>query len=164
MVLSIDAPSKLTGTGEVLVADGEDVAMIRATLVDANGLMVPSANNNMTFSVVSGPGKVWTTHNGDPGNLSPNNASWNPAYHGLARAFIRSTSDHASTSQHRRRMRQIDLEPTVYIAGDDKYEDPDPIVVEVVVDGFPSARLEIPVTADPSQLPLAVAARSMRRV
>jgi hypothetical protein len=41
VVLSLDAPSKLTGTGEALVADGEDVAMVRATLVDSNGLMVP---------------------------------------------------------------------------------------------------------------------------
>jgi hypothetical protein len=62
IVLTIDMPSVATGTGSMVVADGEDAAMIRATLVDDNGLMVPLADNNITFSVVSGPGSVWTTH------------------------------------------------------------------------------------------------------
>jgi beta-galactosidase len=46
----------------MVVADGEDVAMIRATLVDAKGNMVPGADNNISFTVESGPGAVWTTH------------------------------------------------------------------------------------------------------
>jgi hypothetical protein len=127
----------------------------------------------MTFVVVSGAGKVWATHNGDPANLSPYNASWNQAYYGLARAFIRSSADHASAPHHRQRMREIDLESTVYIAGPDDNgggggggsgQAPSlyPIVVEVHVDGLPSARLEIPVTADRAQLPLAVADRAAR--
>jgi hypothetical protein len=35
--LSLDAPSASTGTGTHLVADGEDVAMVRATLFDSAG-------------------------------------------------------------------------------------------------------------------------------
>ena len=100
---TIDAPAAATGTGDAVVADGEDVAMLRVTLVDANGLMVPTANNNVSFTVLSGPGKVWTTHNGDPANVKSNDAPWNLAYHGLARVYIRTTADHATPPQHRRR-------------------------------------------------------------
>jgi hypothetical protein len=35
--LSLDAPSARTGTGTHVVADGEDVAMVRAEVLDANG-------------------------------------------------------------------------------------------------------------------------------
>ena len=35
--LSLDAPSPLTGTGSALVADGEDTAMVRASLLDKGG-------------------------------------------------------------------------------------------------------------------------------
>ena len=98
-------------TGSALVADGEDTAMLRATLVDATGALVPGAMNNISFTVVSGPGKVWSTHNGDPANVKSNDEPWNLAYHGLARVYIRTTADHATAAAHRRRLRQIDLEP-----------------------------------------------------
>lgn len=71
VIVAVDAPSKITGTGSYVVADGEDVAMIRASLVDVNGLLVPTASNNVTFTVKSGPGRVWATHSGSPANLSP---------------------------------------------------------------------------------------------
>ena len=35
--LSVDAPSVSTGTGEAVVMDGHDVALIRAEVVDRNG-------------------------------------------------------------------------------------------------------------------------------
>eukprot|EP01052_Picozoa_sp_SAG31_P041859 SAG31_NODE_6466_length_2006_cov_2.304143_2_plen_80_part_00 len=41
--LSLDAPSKLTGTGSAVVADGEDTAMIRASLLDEAGEVVAEA-------------------------------------------------------------------------------------------------------------------------
>mmetsp|Transcript_21954 Transcript_21954/g.65715 ORF Transcript_21954/g.65715 Transcript_21954/m.65715 type:complete len:298 (+) Transcript_21954:1830-2723(+) len=77
--LTIDAPSATTGTGAAVVADGEDTAMLRATIVDAKGKTVPGASQNVTFKVVSGPGTVWATHNGDPANDSPSSAPWTPA-------------------------------------------------------------------------------------
>ena len=83
--LSLDAPSRLTGTGSKLVADGEDTAMVRAELVDANGHLADQASNAVTFAVKSGEGRLWATHNGDPSNLEPNNGPTRKAYHGLAR-------------------------------------------------------------------------------
>eukprot|EP00463_Aulacantha_scolymantha_P000392 TRINITY_DN1231_c0_g1_i1.p1 TRINITY_DN1231_c0_g1~~TRINITY_DN1231_c0_g1_i1.p1 ORF type:complete len:334 (+),score=71.53 TRINITY_DN1231_c0_g1_i1:722-1723(+) len=164
VVLSIDAPSTKTGTGEAVVVDGEDVAMLRATLVDAHGVMVPGADNNVTFTVISGPGLVWATHNGNPGNLSPNHVAWNLAYHGLVRAIIRTTADYATPPIHRRRMREIDVDSDYNI----KIIDPDnnsigpaSIVVEATVKGLPPSRITIPVTVDLHQLPLAVASRSV---
>ena len=59
MQLSLDAPSASTGTGTHLVADGEDVAMVRATLYDAAGNFAYNSTDNVTFTVVSGPGKIW---------------------------------------------------------------------------------------------------------
>ena len=59
MKLSLDAPSASTGTGTHLVADGEDVAMVRAALYDSAGNFAYNATDNVTFSVVSGPGKIW---------------------------------------------------------------------------------------------------------
>ena len=60
IVLSIDAPSPTTGTGQRILLDGHDVALIRATIVDASGQPVGNASDNITFSVVSGPGRVPT--------------------------------------------------------------------------------------------------------
>ena len=64
MELSLDAPSVSTGTGSHLVADGEDVAMVRATLFDSAGNFAYNSTGNVTFTVVSGPGKIWVSSMG----------------------------------------------------------------------------------------------------
>merc|ERR1719498_1740773 len=89
--LSLDAPSKLTGTGEALLADGQDAAMLRASVLDENGEVMHLASNNITFKVISGPGRVQGTHNGDPHLHASNVSPSSPAYHGLVRAIIRVT-------------------------------------------------------------------------
>lgn len=166
MTFSVDAPSAATGTGDALVADGEDVAMLKVVLVDSNGLMVPGASNNISFSVVSGPGQVYTTHNGDPANVKSNDAPWNLAYHGLARVYIRSTADQATSAAHRRRLLQIDQDSNVYVQDPDADADSDgpaDIVVAASSPGLPTVHVTIPVTNDISQLPVAVAARAARQ-
>ena len=42
--LLLDAPSPYSGTGEALVADGEDTAMVRAEVIDADGNLVSSSS------------------------------------------------------------------------------------------------------------------------
>eukprot|EP00040_Diaphanoeca_grandis_P011360 m.58192 g.58192 ORF g.58192 m.58192 type:complete len:953 (+) comp22513_c0_seq2:99-2957(+) len=157
--ISIDAPSVSTGTGSAVVADGEDIAMIRTTIVDEHGLTVPRSNNNITFSIISGAGSIWSTHNGDPANDSPSHAPWTPSYHGLARAIIRSTADQSTPAWHRRRLLQIDVEgsKTMTVMSPDDNTDPEPIIIEAVAAGLPPVRISIPVTNDLSQLPMAVA-------
>ena len=48
--LSLDAPSPHTGTGSAMVADGQDVALVRAELLDVNGTG-PPLDINHTFYV-----------------------------------------------------------------------------------------------------------------
>ena len=86
LVLTVDAPSLATGTGGAVYLDGADVALVRATIVDAEGNVCADATHNVTFSVASGPGLVWGVGNGDPANQQPSHAPWRSAYHGLARA------------------------------------------------------------------------------
>ena len=174
--LSIDAPSPLTGTGTALVADGEDTAMIRATLLDKSGELAVEAMDEVVFAVKSGEGRLWATHSGNPAaNMTQNPAhgGTRAAYHGLVRAYIRSSSDHATAPAHRRRLRQIDVDggirttiadPAVVAAASE--QELEGIVVTVTLKacegkpGCPMDSLTIPLTTDLAQLPLAVAARA----
>ena len=58
VALSLDCPTELSGTGSRVLLDGQDVALVRAAFVDAAGLVDNDANNSVTFSVVSGPGRI----------------------------------------------------------------------------------------------------------
>ncbi len=40
-------------------SSSQDTALLRAAIVDSNGQLVPTATNNVTFTVISGPGRVW---------------------------------------------------------------------------------------------------------
>lgn len=51
--------------------DGMDVALLRATIVDADGNPVLDATDNVTFTVQSGPGFVAGVGNGDPSCQEP---------------------------------------------------------------------------------------------
>ena len=55
-------PVLLTGAiypCSALVADGEDTAMVRASLLDSKGELAVEANDEIVFSVKSGDGKLW---------------------------------------------------------------------------------------------------------
>ena len=180
--LSIDAPSPLTGTGSALVADGEDTAMVRATLLDANGGLAVEAMDEVVFRVAAGDGRLWATHSGNPApdmNKNPAHGGTRHAYHGLARAYIRSSSDHATAPRHRRRLRQIDVDggrltaiadPGAEGEGEGKGAGTPLLILDGIVvtatlkacaghAGCPSDTITIPLTADLAQLPLAVAER-----
>lgn len=58
IVLSVDCPSPVTGTGDALLLDGQDAGLVRATIVDSNGHFVAHGSNNISFSIVSGPGRI----------------------------------------------------------------------------------------------------------
>ena len=64
--LTLDAPNPSKGTGSALLLDGQDTALIRAELVDARGYFIGKnlSTINVTFSVVSGPGRIIGSHNG----------------------------------------------------------------------------------------------------
>ena len=164
VVTVIDVPSALTGTGEALVLDGQDAGMVSAAIVDAQGRVVSSATNNITFGIVSGPGRIIGVGNGDPFCHEPNKASWRSAYHGLARAVIQVTENTAISSHKRRLLRQIDRDGGIHTAIVHQavtFPRSDAIVVIASAEGLESSTVSIPVSTDvESDGVLAVAKRS----
>lgn len=71
-------------------ADGRDLVFVTADVQDANGVIVPTAENSITFSV-SGPGEVVGVDNGNPIDTSSYKGSSKKAFSGKALAIVRST-------------------------------------------------------------------------
>jgi hypothetical protein len=165
LALSVDAPSPASGTGGALYLDGMDVALVRAAVVDAGGNVVGDAALNVTFAVAAGPGVVVGVGNGDPASLDPNQASWRPAYHGLARAVVRVTLDAATPDAARARRLAMEVDAgkgprssaVMPIGG----TPPTVLTVAASAPGLPTATLDIPLSVDPKDAPLAVAAASV---
>ena len=68
----------------------DDVAEVRATVVDDQGVRIPAATDDITFSVV-GPGIVAATDNGDNHAHDPFPTTHRPAYGGQCVAFVKAT-------------------------------------------------------------------------
>lgn len=73
-------------------ADGEDLSVVEVQIVDAQGRVVPTALNEVTFSV-SGPGKIIGVGNGDPSSHEADRASKRSAFNGLCMALVQATKD-----------------------------------------------------------------------
>jgi beta-galactosidase len=69
-------------------ADGCDLSFVTLTVQDSNGIMVPTANNLIRFSV-SGPGEIVATDNGDPTDFSVFSSHDRMAFNGLALVIIK---------------------------------------------------------------------------
>ena len=150
VVAGLDVPNESTGTGSALVLDGQDTGMVNAAIIDSQGNLVNTASNNVTFTIVSGPGRIIGVGNGDPACHEPNKATWRSAYHGLARVIVQVTKDQASKPLHRKRLLQIDSEggvrTTIVPPGvEEPLED---IIVEASVEGLGSSQVTIPVSTD----------------
>ena len=165
--LSLDAPAPATGTGTALLLDGADAALVRASVLDARGVLVTAAaahSINITFAVLSGPGRVIGVGNGNPVSHEANKASSRVVHHGLARAVVQ-VSVNAATPD-RAMQAAIDVEGNVstrlYPPGS-VYDGPDFITVQASAAGFAPATIRIPVSVDAQMHGvLAVAARSVR--
>ena len=79
IVLTADRPS--------LAADGEDVAVITAAVVDARGRAVATASNEIAFRV-SGAGALIGVGNGDPSSHEADKGSTRRLFSGLCAAFV----------------------------------------------------------------------------
>ncbi len=71
-------------------ADGEDVVVCAVQVQDAQGRVVPYADNQVTFRI-SGPGKVIGVGNGDPTSHEPDNGTSRKAFSGLCMAIVQAT-------------------------------------------------------------------------
>jgi beta-galactosidase len=79
---------RLTADRRMTKAGGDDVAMLRAEVVDAKGRPVPDADQMLRFSV-QGDGAIIGVGNGNPTSLEADVASERRAFHGLAQAILR---------------------------------------------------------------------------
>ena len=148
--LTLDAPSERTGTGSALVLDGQDAGLVRVSLVDARGTLVTDAANdvNVTFGVACGPGRIVGVGNGDPTSHELNTASWRTTFHGLARAVVGVTANHARLDRDRQRRIDIDA-----VAGRDDFQacPGGGIRVTAEASGLTAHAIVIPTSTDISQ-------------
>ncbi|WP_243745476.1 beta-galactosidase GalB [Segetibacter sp. 3557_3] len=70
-------------------SDGKDLSFVKATIVDANGNMVPDADNQVTFKI-AGNGFIAGVDNGLQTSLEPFKASQRKAFNGLCLAIVQS--------------------------------------------------------------------------
>jgi beta-galactosidase len=71
-------------------ADGQDLSYVTVEIVDANGELVPSANNLIAFSV-SGEGTLAAVGNSKPDSLESFQQPRRAAYEGRCLAILKST-------------------------------------------------------------------------
>lgn len=69
-------------------ADGLDLSFVTVRIVDANGALVPRADNRIEFEV-EGPGEIVATDNGDPTSFESFQATGRKAFGGLCLVVIR---------------------------------------------------------------------------
>ena len=189
LVLSLDAPSLATGTGDgALLLDGGDVALVRATVVDAAGNPCGDATDNITFAV-SSPGAsespqrgfCWVPSadprpsppalpvigvgNGDPSDQSPNAGPWRGAYHGLARAIVKAALAALGSADYRATLAALSPD-----AGGSQTSarvwlgvgpPPASMTISASAPGLQPASLNVSLSLDPADGVLAVAARSV---
>ena len=78
-----------------ILADGRDVSVVAVEVLDAQGNVVPTATNNISFSI-SGGGAIIGVGNGDPSSHEPDHASQRSAFNGLAEVIVQSTNQPGS--------------------------------------------------------------------
>ena len=66
----------------------DDVAYVTASVVDANGILCPLADNTVNFSL-TGPGVIAATDNGNLANHEIFNTPVRQSYHGKSIAIIK---------------------------------------------------------------------------
>jgi len=88
---SAPAAIRLTADRNQLTADNADLAVVTVEVLDAQGRVVPIADNKITFSL-TGPAKLIGVGNGDPSCHEPDKADSRSVFNGLAQAIVQTTS------------------------------------------------------------------------
>ena len=71
-----------------LRANGQDIAVAEVSIVDAAGRVVPTASDEVTFTI-EGPAEIAGVGNGDPASHEPDVASKRSAFNGHCAAMVR---------------------------------------------------------------------------
>jgi beta-galactosidase len=83
------ASIRLSSDRESLVADQRDVAHITVQILDGEGRVVPTADNEVTFEI-EGAGSLLGTDNGDPASHEDFKSNRRKAFNGLCLAIVKS--------------------------------------------------------------------------
>lgn len=96
-VTTTGAPASIALTTDrtTLTANGEDLTVAYASILDAQGRVVPTASNQITFAVQS-PGYVAGVGNGNPSSHEPDRASQRYAFNGWCMALLGATNSSGS--------------------------------------------------------------------
>ena len=96
-VTTTGAPAalRLTTNRTTLTADGEDLTPVEVDVLDAQGRVVPTADNRVTFSV-RGAGLIAGVGNGDPGDHDPDKGTARKAFNGKCLVIVGATEKPAT--------------------------------------------------------------------
>jgi len=86
------AQIQLVADRPAIDADGADVVVVEAHVLDAQNRLVPLANDQITFTV-TGPGAIIGVGNGDPSDHDPDKATARHAFGGLCVVIVQATRD-----------------------------------------------------------------------
>ena len=84
------AAIRLVADRTSLTADDADLAVITVEVIDAQGRIVPTAGNKVSFTL-TGPAELIGVGNGDPSSHEPDQADNRSAFNGLAQALVQTT-------------------------------------------------------------------------
>ena len=87
---------QLSADRNVIKADGKDLSFITVTITDADGRVVPDANNNIQFTI-EGAGEIVATDNGDPADMVAFPSKERKAYSGMALVIVRTKAGENGT-------------------------------------------------------------------
>ena len=79
----------------VIRADGEDVRVVTVEIIDAQGRVVPTADNDVRFSI-RGPARLIGVGNGNPSSHENDKGESRRAFNGLCMAIVQATRDAGS--------------------------------------------------------------------
>ncbi|MCW3849527.1 DUF4982 domain-containing protein [Sphingomonas sp. LB-2] len=80
---------RLTADRQAIDADGEDVVVVKAEMLDSRGRPIPRAKHKLVFTI-DGPGELIGVGNGNPNSLESDKGSSRSLFNGLAQAIVRS--------------------------------------------------------------------------
>jgi beta-galactosidase len=86
------AQIRLTAGREAMAADGRDVLHLTVQILDAQGHLVPTADDLITFDV-QGPGRIIGVDNGNPVSHEPFQSNQRRAFNGLCLAIVQSMTE-----------------------------------------------------------------------